>query len=85
MANIAYTEQHVSGSNDLPHRPLHKVAAIVKKITARRTLGDLSHLDALPLNDLGLQVEAPSMNEGATSLTLANRYASSTNHRDAAT
>ena len=73
MANITYTDRHVSGTSEFLARIQRRIVEIVTNIAERRTLRDLSTLDAQTLNDLGLRRETISANKGVTYEILAHR------------
>ena len=73
MANVTYTDRYVTGSSEIFPRILQSVVEIFTNIAERRTLRDLSTMDARTLADLGITREQVSQNFGAASEILAHR------------
>jgi len=73
MANITYTDRHVTGLSEVFPRILKSVVEIFTNIAERRTLRDLSTMDARTLADLGITREQVSRNTGAAAEITAHR------------
>ncbi len=82
MANVTYTDWYVSGSSKFFPRVMKSVVEIFTNIAERRTLRDISTMDARTLADLGINREQVSRNVGATAEILAHRETGDPHYRD---